>query len=252
MKFSVCLDSFGWGDNPEGGFRIIRKAGMSHYEFWSWWDKDVEQLAEFQRKYGISPAAFCTRYFSLSDRSRHPLYLEGLRESIAVARKLGCGMLITQVGDQLPDVPRERQVEAVIQGLSACVPLLEESGITLLFEPLNTKRDHGGYLLSGSGEADAIAQAVGSPWVKVLFDFYHQQIMEGDVIQNSIGMLDRIGHFHCAGNPGRHELDTGELSYEGIFRALEQAGYKGYIGLEYVPTRDVCGELTRLQTRFGG
>ena len=126
----------------------------------------------------------------------------------------------------------------MVEGLKACVPYLEESGITLVVEPLNTRVDHAGYYLSSSDEAAEIMKEVGSPYVKMLFDIYHQQIMEGDLIRRIKEYIPYIGHFHAAGNPGRHELYQSEVDYGKVFAAIQETGYEGCVGLEYFPLDD--------------
>ena len=123
-------------------------------------------------------------------------------------------------------------------GLEACLPLLEGTDMTLLVEPLNTRVDHPGYYLTSSDEAFEVVEAVGSPQVKVLFDIYHQQIMEGDLIRRIGANIDKIGHFHAAGSPGRHELYDGEIHYPAVLRAIQDSGYQGYVGLEYFPKQE--------------
>jgi hydroxypyruvate isomerase len=171
----------------------------------------------------------------LVDPTKRSVYLEGLVESIAVAKRLHCTKLISQVGQALEGVSREAQTQSLIEGLRACVPILEKEGVTLLIEPLNTRVNHQGYFLASSEEAFHIINEVGSPFVKVLFDIYHQQITEGNVIANIRENIGLIGHFHAAGNPGRHELDNGELNYEQIFKAIDETGFEGHMGLEYFP-----------------
>ena len=105
--------------------------------------------------------------------------------------------------------------------------------------------------MSSSAEAFEIIEEVGSDRVKVLFDIYHQQITEGDLIRNIRENISRIGHFHAAGCPGRHELDTGELNYPNIFHAIREAGYTGYVGLEYFPEKPVLEGLRKLAGRCG-
>ena len=142
--------------------------------------------------------------------------------------------MITQVGDDLGN-SRYAQKRNLIAGLKASVPLLENADMLLVFEPLNTLVDHPGYYLTSSEEAFEIVEAVGSPRVKVLFDIYHQQIMEGNLIQRIRENIDKIGHFHAAGNPGRNEPYYGEINYPELFRAIDETGYQGYVGFEYVP-----------------
>lgn len=113
--------------------------------------------------------------------------------------------------------------------------MLEEAGITLLVEPLNLKVEHAGYFLACSDEAFDIIAAVGSSKVMVLFDIYHQQITEGDLIRSIQSNAEAIGHFHAAGHPGRHEIATGEIRYEAVFGAIRGSSCDGDVGPEYFP-----------------
>ena len=238
MKLSVCIDAVYNGWDPAEVMRELKTLGVGAVEFWSWWDKDVERIDILRREFDIKICAFCTKMVSLTDSSQRAVYLAGLKETILVAKKLGCGLVISQVGNEITDVPRETQHMSIVDGLKMCAPMLEGEGITLVFEPLNILVDHAGYYLWQSDEAAEIVSEVGSPNVRMLFDIYHQQVMEGDVIRRSIKLLGAIGHMHAAGNPGRRELDIGEINYSNVFTALETAGYAGYVGLEYFPERD--------------
>ena len=235
MNYSVCLDSVYPKDELYSGIEEIEKLGFQYVEFWSWWDKDVQAIKEKIERTKLSVATFCTKFIRLVDESARDSYIAALEETIDVAKVLDCDRLITQVGNDRIGVPREAQHRSLVEGLKTCVPVLEKSGVTLLFEPLNTYIDHAGYYLYSSAEAFDIVDEVGSENVKVLFDIYHQQIMEGNLINNIVPNIDKIGHFHSAGHPGRHELDSGEIHYPAIFKAIEAAGYTGYVGLEYFP-----------------
>ena len=144
--------------------------------------------------------------------------------------------LITQVGPDTGDA-RDRQHESIVKGLTAGAAILGSAGVTVMIEPLNTKVDHPGYYLTSSAEAFGIVRAVGSPNVKVVFDIYHQQISEGNIIPNIRKHSGLIGHFHAADNPGRTEPGTGELNYRKVFKAIEETGYSQYVGLEYRPSK---------------
>lgn len=238
MKYSICADAvFGDKDFFEG-LDCIKQLGFEGFEFWSWWDKDLPAIIDRKDGLGLEVTACCTKFISLVDPARRNEYMDGLGESLEAAKTLGCKRLISQVGDELPDVPREAQHESLVEGLQACVPLLEKAGVTLVFEPLNTHVDHPGYYLTESAEAFTIAEAVGSQQVKVIFDIYHQQIMEGNLIPNITENIDLIGHFHSAGHPGRHELDRGEIHYPDIIKAIAETDYDGWFGVEYFPTVD--------------
>ncbi|MBR5261383.1 MAG: TIM barrel protein, partial [Oscillospiraceae bacterium] len=103
--------------------------------------------------------------------------------------------------------------------------------------PLNVKVDHPGYYLTSSAEAFELVREAGSPNVKVVFDIYHQQISEGNIIPNIRKNIGLIGHFHAADNPGRMEPGTGELNYRKIFAEIDSLGYRGFVGLEYKPSK---------------
>ncbi|KRE70928.1 hydroxypyruvate isomerase family protein [Paenibacillus sp. Soil750] len=235
MKLSVCMDALYKGRDFRESVNELKEIGYDTIEFWSWWQKDIDVVADAVAEAEISISTFCTKFSSLVDPTQRSVYLEGLVESIAVAKRLNCTKLISQVGQALEGVPREAQTQSLIEGLRACVPILEKEGVTLLIEPLNTRVNHQGYFLASSEEAFHIINQVGSPYVKILFDIYHQQITEGNVIANIRENIGLIGHFHAAGNPGRHELDNGELNYEQIFKAIDETGFEGHMGLEYFP-----------------
>jgi len=234
MKFSVCIDAVFRGNDLYPSLKAMRELGIDAFEFWGWWDKDIDTLLSMKNRLGLTVSAFCTRMVSLVDASQRAAYLKGLRETLAVAEKLSCRSIITQVGADT-GCDRRIQHESLAEGLRAAAPLLEESGVTLLVEPLNILVDHKGYYLSASREGFDVIAEVASPGVKLLFDIYHQQITEGNLIRNVTADIDKIGHFHAAGNPGRHELDRGEIRYPEVFRAIDEAGYRGYMGLEYFP-----------------
>ncbi|MBW5448291.1 TIM barrel protein [Cohnella sp. CFH 77786] len=245
MRLSVCTDAVFSGKETPEAIGLVRQAGYGAYEFWSWWDKDLHAVRAAQQEHGVELAAMCTKFVSLVEPAERGRYLEGLRESLAAARTLGCKVLISQTGQEIAGVPREAQRASLVEGLRACVPLLEEAGVLLTIEPLNTAVDHPGYYLSSSDEAFGIVREVNSPYVKVLYDIYHQQITEGDLIRRIERNREWIGHFHAAGHPGRGELDEGEIRYENVFRAIRGMGYHGFVGLEYFPGEDPMPGLRR-------
>ncbi len=200
MQFSVCIDAvFGRNTDPASAIRKVREIGFDAYEFWSWWDKDIENMKKAQLEAGLTPAALCTKFISLTDPDRRKDYLEGLK---------------------------------------VCAPYLEEAGMTLVIEPLNIAVDHPDYYLSTSAEAAEILEETDKPSVKMLFDVYHQQITEGDLIRNIQRYIPLIGHFHAAGNPGRDTILKGEINYPAVLEAIWETAYQGFVGLEYFPSPD--------------
>lgn len=235
MKFSPCLGMF-YTDLPfVERMRKVKGQGFDAFEFWCWWEEDPAAISAEAKKLGLKVVACCTKFISLVNPKERPAYLEGLRESIAAAKKMNCSMLISQVGNERSGVAREEQRQSLIDGLKAAAPILAENDMTLVFEPLNLLVDHAGYFLARSDEAYEIWRKVGSPNVKMLFDIYHQQITEGNLIPNIVHYLDSIGHFHTADHPGRHDLGSGEINYTNVLQKIEDLGYDGYVGLEYMP-----------------
>jgi len=234
MKISICIDALYAGKDIPESLQAIHRLGIQAFEFWGWWDKDLQAIKKTKEQLGLEVSAFCTKFISLVDASKQGEYIDGLQESIAAAKMLNCKRLISQVGDDL-GIDRVEQHKNMLAGLKACVPILEKEDITLVIEPLNTTIDHAGYYLYRSEEAFQIIEEVGSEHVKVLYDIYHQQIMEGNLINTISRNITKIGHFHAAGLPGRHELYLGEINYPHIFRAIDSLGYAGFVGFEYFP-----------------
>ena len=181
---------------------------------------------------------------SLADR---PQYLERVQASLQVCANLGVNMMITCTGNLQRRPSRPIQRQNVIDGLRAAGDLAAETDVTLVLEPLNSLVDHEGYFLDSPDEGADIIREIDHPNVALLFDIYHMQIMRGHVIETIRANLDIIRHFHAAGAPGRHELDSGELDYPRILQAIADMGYTGCFGLEYIPAEDSATSLKRMR-----
>lgn len=128
--------------------------------------------------------------------------------------------------------------------------IAKESDIILNLEPLNVIVDHRGYFLRNSSMGFNILKAINSKNIKILYDIYHMQIMEDNIIRNIEENVDLIGHIHIADVSGRHEPRTGELNFSNILRALEKIGYNGYIGFEYIPLNNTEASLESVKSIF--
>ena len=128
--------------------------------------------------------------------------------------------------------------------------MLESSEITLVIEPLNEQVDHAGYYLVRSDEAFQIIDEVESSHVKVIYDIYHQQISEGHLIHNITTNIDKIAHFHAAGNPGRNEVTRGEINYPEVLAAIRETEFAGFIAFEYWPDKEPSIGLQEAATWF--
>lgn len=184
---------------------------------------------------------------SLTNPAERSKYLERMAYSLKCCGELGVEMMITCTGNVQPALSYEVQRRSLVDGLKAAGELAAKAGVTLVVEPLNSLVDHHGYFLDDPDVAADVVRAVANPNVGMLFDCYHMQIMRGNLVDTIRANLDVIRHFHSAGVPGRHELDSGELDYPRIVQAIAAAGYKGCFGLEYFPAEDSAASLARMR-----
>jgi hydroxypyruvate isomerase len=181
-----------------------------------------------------------------NDPSNHALLIGELETAIPLAARARVPNVIAMFGNRNPQIDDSAAVANCIAGLSKIAPLAAEHGVTICVELLNSKVDHTGYQGDHTAFGAAVMQGVGSPRVKLLYDIYHMQIMEGDVIRTIRDNIGWIGHFHTGGVPGRHEINgSQELNYHAIAAAIADLNYQGYVAHEFVPTRaDPFASLT--------
>ncbi|MDG2385404.1 MAG: TIM barrel protein [Pirellulaceae bacterium] len=183
----------------------------------------------------------------------HPMVLKATREAIDAAAANGYDNVIAFTGFRAKDPTNpdsecfsdEEGAANCVEGFKQIVGYAEKQGVTICLEMLNTRDDsdpmrgHPGYQGDSTDYCIDIIKAVGSDRLKLLFDIYHVQIMDGDVIRRIRQYKDYIGHVHTAGNPGRGELDQDqEINYPAVMKALLEAGYSGFVGQEFIPTRN--------------
>jgi len=253
VKVCVCLDTVLSEHSFEDRIRKVAELGFDAFEFWYidyWFDgenlipreKDINSISSTIRDSNIKLSDFVLNSpdgsigGSLVKPSDRSLYIRRLKKMAEIAHKLDCGKLITCTGNFIESVPREKQRSNVVAALKEASKIAEKEDIILMLEPLNTLVDHPGYFLNSPHEGSQIVREVNSPSVKMLFDCYHMQIMNGNLISTIEKNIDIIEHFHAAGVPGRHELFIGELNYPNIVKRIDEIGYKKYFGLEYFPT----------------
>ena len=227
----------------------IGRLGFDCAETYNWKNLDLDKVRAAVEESGVELISMCTSEFRMTSPEHRQLWLDGLKESCAAAKKVGASRLITQVG---PDTgaPREEQHAAIVETLRQARPILEDSGIIIMLEPLNVLVNHPGYYLTTAGEGFDIIREVDHPLVKIVYDIYHQQITEGNIIPSITKNLDCIAHLHGAGHPGRNEMWFGESDYKVILDAAEKAGYTGAIGLEYRPLLDPVESLLEAKKRY--
>ena len=234
MRYCVPIPCFFGQMDFCDAVKTVKKLGFDAVETYNWRNLDLDKVRETCQETGVELLSMCTTEFNMTDPQRRKAWLDGLAISCEAANRVGAKKLITQVGQ---DTGAERQVQhdSIVAALTEAKPILESTGVTIMIEPLNTYVNHPGYYLWSSAEAFEIIRQVDNPFVKVVYDIYHQQVMEGNIIPSVTGNLDCIAHLHSAGHPGRHELQYGENDYKVIFAAVDKAGYQGTCGLEYNP-----------------
>ena len=252
LKFSLCTEMIFGGEPLHEILPAVRDAGYGAFEFWHWGNKDIAAIEAAMATTGLKTATFCVKNGNLVDEAKRGEFIDGLKETLPVAKRLGCATLITTVGQRLIGVSDDAQTKSVIAGLCAAAPIVEDAGITLAVEPLNILVDHAGYFLDRSDAGFMILAEVGSPNVKLLFDIYHQQITEGNLIANITKNIGAIGHFHAADVPGRHDPGTGEINYLNVVDAIAKTGYDGYFGLEYSPVGDKTASIRNVLKYLNG
>jgi len=251
LQLSVCIELIFSDREVVERLDGVADADCPAFEFWGWQDKPLDAIAARMDSQGLVLANMnLDPLVSLVEQGDVDSFVAGVRESCGVANRLNCQRLATPVenvnwgpgqpwyaylaGRETRDLWK-RNRDTVVEGLKRAATVAEGEGIVLLLEPLNTVVDHHGYFISSSQQAVDILQEVDSPNVKMLFDAYHQQITEGNLIVNLTENIDLVGHIHIADVPGRHEPGTGEINFFNLLTAAKQAGYDGYVGLEYVP-----------------
>ncbi|MDR3692445.1 MAG: TIM barrel protein [Fimbriimonas sp.] len=184
------------------------------------------------------------QYEGLNDSACHNEIEDTILKNMEVAKKFGIPNLIVFSGERRPGHTDEEGIENTAIGLKRVAKAAEDAGINLIIELLNSKVDHKGYQCDKTLWGVAVCNLVASPRVKLLYDIYHMQIMEGDVIRTIRDYHSYFAHYHTAGNPGRRDMDnTQELYYPPIAKAVVESGYTGYFGHEFIPKGEVVAAL---------
>jgi len=206
------------------------------------------------KQYGLdSSMCYTAGETSLTKGWNNPIYHDWLikdyLEGIELVAKAGYKNLICFAGNR-NGMDDETGLKNCVDGLQKILPLAEKKGVTIQIELFNSRIDHKDYMGDKSAWGIELCKRLGSPNFKILFDIYHMQIDEGDIIRSIQDNHSYFGHYHTAGVPGRHEIDdTQELNYPAIMRAIKATGYKGYVAHEFIPTHaDRIGSLQQAVT----
>lgn len=225
-------------------FARARAAGFTAVEYLFPYDWPAEQLAEQLQAQGLTQVLFNLPpgdwqagergIACLPDRIEE--FRAGVDRGIAYARVLGNRQLNCLAGLKPADLDEQTAWETLVANVQYAADRFAEAGLTLCLEAINSRVDMPGFMLDTTGKVMALIEELDADNVRLQYDVYHMQIMEGDVIRTMECLLPWIGHIQFADNPGRHEPGTGEINFSNVFAALDRMGYQGWVSAEYRPS----------------
>lgn len=241
-------------------FAAARASGFQGVEYLFPYAWPVTALAERLRDNGLTQVLFNLPPgdWDAGERGigglpgREDEFRRGVAAAAEYAAALNCKRLNCLAGLLPENLAPERARDTLIRNLEWAARQLSLEGIELVVEAINSRVDMPGFLLDTSAKALAVIEAVGSDNLRLQYDIYHMQIMEGDILRTLERLMPRIGHIQFADNPGRHEPGTGELNFERIFAALDEMGYAGWVSAEYRPSSDTRSSLRGLSRWLQG
>jgi len=242
-RFSANL-SFLYPDLPFlDRFAAAAADGFAAVEYISPYEHPKETIAALLRENGLTQALFNfpAGNWAAGDRGLacHPARIAEFRASVTraldYAQALGCTRLNCLAGIAAPDIDHLRLEKALIDNLAYASERCTAAGVKLLIEPIN-KRDMPGYFISTTNHAERLFELAGLPNLHLQCDFYHLQIMQGDLVHTFARLKHHIAHIQIADTPGRHEPGTGEINYRFLLSELDRLGYDGWVGCEYHPS----------------
>ncbi|WP_105614393.1 TIM barrel protein [Vallitalea okinawensis] len=247
MKKSACIEMIFTEVDFYDRFKLAHEAGFKYIEFWGWEDKDLAKIKALCEEYDLEIASFSgDKDYSLIAKEDSEKYIDYVIESINAAKLLNCKHLVIHSnalgeGGVVVNHYTERSdyelFGAMIKTLMELQPIAEDADVTLVLEALNTETDHVGNFLAFTEDAATAIQIINSPRIKILYDLYHMQLMEGKMINTLEQFIGEIGYIHIADAPGRREPGTGEVNFPNVWRKLKELNYEGFIGFELEPSK---------------
>lgn len=258
-KLSIRVEPLFPGLTLPAQLERVAEAGYQGFEFGDWRAQDARQINELKNRLklecvnivgnrGVNPKGM-----GLCDPAEREGFLNEIRASLDAAQRFEAPMLVVLTGFVVPRLSREQQHDSIVEGLKRGGELAARAGVTLIVEPINTLakveplnptgNNHADYYLDKTAEAVEIMRKVDSPFVKILYDLYHAQIMEGNLTVTIRENISHFAHIHIGDVPARHQPGTGEIHFGNVFRAIAETGYEGYMGMEYLPLGDAMEGL---------
>jgi hydroxypyruvate isomerase len=222
----------------EAGYSAVELVG----EFKKWSDADFANFNRKKRELGITFDATSGIDRSLTNPSEREAFLADLQSLLTIADRIECPAVIVLSGNKVSELSHAQQHQSCVEALKRTADAAEKKNVTVLLENIDPE-ENPNYFLTSVTEGFEIVAEVNHPNVKFLYDFYHEQISEGNLIEKLEKNIDKVGLVHIADVPGRHEPGTGEINYANIFRKLATLGYKNRAAMEFLPTSDPVASL---------
>ena len=224
----------------------VREAGYHAVElvdeFKDWTKDQFAAARRKKRELGLEVDATAGVWHTLADARDREAFLKSVREFLPILGELECSRLILQSGDRVPGLNRDQMRANCVETLKRAGEIAAEHKIEILVENIDPE-ENPNYFITSSTEGFEMIRKVGNPRIKFLYDFFHEQIAEGNLIAKLAKNLDLIGLLHVADVPGRHEPGSGEINYPVIFHKLGELGYKGFVAMEFLPTGEAVPAL---------
>jgi len=235
MQFSLCIDSIYPRDNLKEKLEKIKQAGFSFIEFWDWRDKDFNLIMDS----GLKVSNFSGNRISSLTLDDKEKVIQEVNTSLDVAKKLQCNciMLLSDIlkndgSVEISSKSKEEKLLRLYENLKSITEVAEKEQFLLVIEPLNTIKDHKNYFLDNFQTTLELIQSINSESLKILYDIYHMQIMEGNILETLQKYHQSMGYIHLANVPYRCEPWIGELDYKFILKELSKV-YSGFVGFEF-------------------
>ncbi len=222
----------------EAGYRNVELVG----EYEKWTEEDFRKANNKRRELGITFDTTAGLEHGVADPRARQAFLSDLRQALKIMEKIECPSIIIMSGDTVPGMSRDVQHASCVESLKRAAEIVEGKNVTLLLENIDPE-ENPNYYLTSVAEGFKIIEKVHHPQVKFLYDFFHEQIAEGNLIEKLEKNIDKVALVHIADVPGRHEPGTGEINYVNIFKKLGQLNYHGYAAMEFLPTGDPVESL---------
>ncbi|MBR9791488.1 MAG: TIM barrel protein [Gammaproteobacteria bacterium] len=236
MKLTACIEWLFEDETDNIAERIYKakEAGLEGVEFHLWRDKPIAEIKQALEDTGITLTSFCVDpRRSIVDESQLAEFVSAVSESADIAQQLNCQQMIIASGFLLADTSPEQHFNFALRALKKAAEIGEQTGVTLLLEPINTKVDHPGMYLDSNKVGLDLVEAVNSPRLRLLYDAYHSLVMGEDIETIIAGRTQWVAHIQIADMPGRGAPGTGAVNWSAVTHMLKNEGYQGWIGLEY-------------------